>query len=192
MPRALLVLLPLLGLLVPQRSHAEPTGLAYHGAGGPFAGAIGFFPRGNAPLALMTTGGYGYTYLFDGRFRLGGGGQGTVLSSTADGRHGSLGWGSLHLAWDPAAEGRWEFPLALSVGGGRASLERELAGGLVERESQVFMALQVSASVEYRLVRTVKLALMASWVGGVADGGLSFQALEGSLRLVFLLPRPGR
>jgi len=181
--------LAVLGAAGPARGQA--SGADYHGAGGPFAGAILLLTRTNAPLVLMTTGGYGYTYFLDGRLRLGGGGQGTVTSTEADGRTGSLGWGGLFLAWDPLATGRWEFPLALTLGGGRVALERERADGLVERESAAVFAVQPSFSVEFRPVRTVKLSLQLSWLAAINDG-LAAQALEASLRLVFLLPRPGK
>jgi len=176
---------------LPMRAHAQAPGADYHGAGGPFAGAILLLPRGNAPVGLMTTGGYGYTYWLDGRLRLGGGGQGTVLSTVADGRSGSIGWGGLLLGFDPLGSGRWEFPLAVAAGGGRVSLERVRADGLIEREEATFFALQGSASVEFRPVRTVKLSLQLSWLGAIHEG-LAAQALEASLRLVFLIPRPGK
>ncbi|HEY3451877.1 MAG TPA: hypothetical protein VGK67_36300 [Myxococcales bacterium] len=166
-------------------------GADYHGAGGPFAGAILLLPRNNAPLALMTTGGYGYTYFLEGRLRLGGGGQGTVASSVSDGRSGSIGWGGLILGYDPFAFGSWEFPIAVALGGGRVALDRVRADGLVELDSSTFFAAQGSFSVEYRPLRTVKLALQLSWLGAIHNG-LAAQALEASLRLVFMLPRPGK
>ncbi|MGC4122692.1 MAG: hypothetical protein QM765_50600 [Myxococcales bacterium] len=175
-------------------AEADPNraqGIDYHGAGGPFAGAILLIPRNNPPLALMTTGGYGYTYFLDGRLRLGGGGQGTVLSSTSDGRTGSIGWGGLFLGYDPFAFGHWEFPLAVALGGGRVALDRVRDDGLVELDAATFFAVQGSFSVEYRPLRTVKLSLQLSWLGAIHNG-LAAQALEASLRLVFLLPRPGK
>lgn len=170
---------------------SKAQGADYHGAGGPFAGAILLLPRNNAPLALMTTGGYGYTYFLDGRLRFGGGGQGTVLSSNADGRSGSIGWGGLLVGYDPFAFGQWEFPLAVALGGGRVALDRVRDDGLVELDAATFFAVQGSFSIEYRPLRTVKLSLQLSWLGAIHNG-LAAQALEASLRLVFLLPRPGK
>jgi hypothetical protein len=173
-------------------ARAEAAGSGYHGAGGPFLSAVGLFATGApGPQVLFTSGGYGYTYFLEGRLRLGGGGQGTLTSSEAGGQTGSMGWGSLHVGWDPLASGDWEFPLALSVGGGRMTQERVEASGLISRDSHAFFCLQVSASVEYRVVRTVKLALMFSYLTGLNAGGLQLQAAEGSLRLVFMLPRVG-
>jgi hypothetical protein len=182
----------LLTLCLAPLARAEPTGVRYHGAGGPFLSGIALFATGaEAPLVLFSSGGYGYSYFLDGRLRVGGGGQGTLASSSANGQSGSIGWGSVHVAWDPLAEGDWEFPFALSLGGGRVTLERAASGGLVSLQSSAFFAVQASASVEYRLVRTIKLALVVSWMAGIHGGGLQAQSLEGSLRLVFLLPRPG-
>ncbi len=169
----------------------RPTGLDCHGAGGPFVGAIGLFPGTGVPLVLVTSGGYGYSYFLGGHLRVGGGGQGTLGSGVSAGKTGSLGWGSIHVGYDPLADGPWEFPFALSLGGGRLSVEQVQDSGLVERTSQAFFALQGSVSVEYRLARTIKLALMVSYLAGLNETGLAFSALEGSLRLVFLLPLPG-
>jgi hypothetical protein len=62
----------------------------------------------------------------------------------------------------------------------------------VKRQSQAFFAVQASASVEYRLFRTLKLVLMFSWLGGINETGLAVQALEGSLRIIFMLPLRGQ
>jgi hypothetical protein len=185
-----LALLVTLALAAADDVVVRPTGLDCHGAGGPFIGAIGLFPGAGAPLLLVTSGGYGYSYFLGGHLRVGGGGQGTLGSGVSAGRTGSLGWGSIHVGYDPLADGPWEFPFAISLGGGRLAVERVLDSGLVERASQAFFAMQASASVEYRLARTIKLALMASYLAGVNETGLAFQAVEGSLRLVFLLPLP--
>jgi hypothetical protein len=186
-------LVPLFAILLSvTAARAEPTGVRYHGAGGPFAGVIALIPRGAAPLVLVTSGGYGYSYFFDGRVRLGGGGQGTLAAFERGGETGSIGWGTIHLGWDPLAEGRWEFPLGLFLGGGRYAVERTLESGLVDRQSQAFFALQASASVEYHLFRTLKLVLMASWLGGINETGLAAQAFEGSLRIIFMLPLRGQ
>ncbi|MBI5542888.1 MAG: hypothetical protein HY901_03295 [Deltaproteobacteria bacterium] len=194
-PRLLILAAALEALaLVPSARAEAPTGATCHGAGGPFLGAIVLRPRGSSPVTLLTIGGAGYTYLLDGRLRLGGGGQNTSASSEADGRRGSLAWGMLHLAWDPWAAGAWEFPLAVGLGGGRVFLESTVSAGppqVLERDSATFFGLQASGAVEYRLARTVKLGLHLSWLGAFNEG-LAAQAAEATLRLVFLLPLPGR
>ena len=180
-------------LLAPAPARAEHAGALYHGAGGPFvAGALVSFDGGRR-LALASTGGSGYSYHLGGRFRVGGGGQGSVASSLDGEWRGSVGYGGLLFGFDPLGDGAWEFPVGLEVGGGRLGVERSLAadGTRLERASSTFFSLRAFAGPEVRLLRTLKLALHASYQVGLHDG-LALRSAGLSLQAVFLLPRPGR
>ncbi|HCF62251.1 MAG TPA: hypothetical protein DFS52_30205 [Myxococcales bacterium] len=175
------------------RAHAQHAGALYHGAGGPFLSTALVSVEGGRRLTLTSTGGSGYSYHFDGRFRIGGGGQGSVASSRDGDWKGSVGYGGLLLAIDPLGRGIWELPLGLEVGGGRLTVERPLRAddpGRIERSSAAFFSLRAFVGPEVRLLRTAKLALHLSYQIGIHEG-IALRSAGVTLQAVFLLPRPG-
>lgn len=180
-------------ILLARPAEAQPTGRTYHGAGGPFYGAVWvFLPETSQQMVLLTVGGSGYSYRGE-RLRLGGGGQGTSASSLDDGFRASLSWGGLSLAYDFLGSGRWEFPVGVTLGGGRLSVERVVSAGdpdVVERRAHVLFLARLYVAAELRVTRLLKLALQVSAQMGVHDR-IALWAGEATLNAVFLLPRSG-
>ena len=181
--------------LLPGLARAEHAGQRYLGAGGPFLGGAARDLDGHGTGQLFV-GGSGYAYLADGRLRLGGGGQASLLSSAGDGREGALRWGGLELGYDFWGRGRLELPLSLALGGGRYALERHarIAGqahrSLVERQSEGIGTLRVAAGAEFRLGGALKLALSLGYQLGFSDR-VVLHGADLSLQVAFLIPRSG-
>lgn len=181
-----------LALSVSAPALADHASRLYRGAGGPFVGAA-WRDLDGVSTGQFFVGGSGYVYLANGRLRLGGGGQASILSSANQGREGALRWGGLDLGYDLLGRGRLELPLTLSVGGGRYALERSapIDGGdhrsLVVRQSEGLGILRLAAGVEFRLARAFKLALDLGYQLGFSDR-VALHGAELSLRTVFLIP----
>lgn len=179
--------------LVPGPASAEHASGLYRGAGGPFVGGAWRALDGVATGQLFI-GGAGYVYLADGRLRLGGGGQASLLSSARQGREGSLRWGGVDLGYDFLGRGRVELPVTLSIGGGSYALESSapLSGSddlsLVMRQSAGLGILRLGAGVEFRVARTFKLAFSLGYQLGFAERVL-LHGVDLSLQTTFLIPR---
>lgn len=167
----------------------SPVGATLDGAGGPFVQVGVLRMDGDSYLAL-SPGGAGYSYHLGGHMRLGGFGQGTSVSSTADGATAEHSWGGLLVGYAPLTSPRWELPLTLWVGGGGWSVDRTLSEGppeVAEHTRASGMVVQASLAAEYRLSRTLKASLAWSGVLGLSvDLPLSGSAL--TLQAVFCLP----
>jgi|GEM_PF-2209896 hypothetical protein len=173
------------------RSHAADSSDDYRGAGGPFLGC-GLRGADGVPTWQMFIGGSGYVRLLNGRLRLGGGGQASLTSTKNRGRTGSLRWGGLDAGLVFLKAGSWEFPLTLTLGGGRSSLEQKSGDAengweTLERKSRGQGIVRVAVGAERRMTRTLKLALSIGWQGGFGRGGME-NGFEASLQTVFLIP----
>lgn len=174
-------------------AQADHASRLYRGAGGPFVGAA-WRDLDGVSTGQLFVGGSGYVYLANGRLRLGGGGQASLLSSANQGREGALRWGGLDLGYDLFGRGRLELPLTLSIGGGRYTLEKSdrIDGGdhqsLVVRQSEGVGTLRLAAGVEFRVARTFKLALGLGYQLGFSDRAV-LHGVDLSLQTVFLIPR---
>jgi len=184
-----LLVLALLCLAPPLAQAQSP----YRGAGGPYLGGAWRHIDGTSTAQLFIGGG-GYVYLLNGRLRLGGGGQASLLSSHENGLSGSLRWGGLDFGVDLLSSDRWELPITLTVGGGRYSLESSapLPGrdhtDLVTRQAEGLGTVRLSAGLEWRLTDAFKLALGLGYQIGFSDRVL-LNGADLTLQTVFLIPR---
>ena len=187
----------LLLTLMPRTSEGETVGQRNHGSGGPLVGATLF--RTDAPggrqVVTFSSGGEGYSYHLGGRLRLGGGGQGSFIS-TRDGEYvGRLSWGGLLVGYGLVQTERWELPLVLYLGGGGFSVERRLgrsgAAETVERVEGSFFLLQIHTGVEFLALRTFKLCLHVGYLVGLSSG-VRLHGPRVALQISFMIPRRGR
>ena len=185
----LLLALALLATTAPLAQAQSP----YRGAGGPYLGGA-WRQIDKASTAQLFIGGGGYVYLLDGRLRLGGGGQASLLSSHDNSLSGSLRWGGLDFGVDLLSSDRWELPITLTVGGGRYTLESSepIPGrdhmSLVTRQAEGLGTVRLAAGIECRLTRAFKLALSLGYQIGFSSRVL-LNGADLTLQTVFLIPR---
>jgi len=165
------------------------------GAGGIEAGSIIFLTdsAGGKTLGTFHIGGSGYFYFFNGRLRLGGGGQSSLFSSEDGGYTGTIKQGGLIIGVSPILLDRWDFPLILCIGGGHYNIEKVTSQkgqeAFLVREGSAFFLMEALLGFEVLATGRNKLALYIGYGIGLSGGKVVRQGLRLTFQFAFALPK---